>query len=399
MEINLLVGGDTCPIGRNQRLFEQGSAHGLLNDLLPEFEQADLSIVNLECPLVQEAAPIKKCGPALSAPETCALGFKTMGIGVVGLANNHIMDYGPRGLTTTIDALEAAGIGHVGAGRNVAEARQIHVRNVKGVRIGILAVAEHEFCIATIDTPGANPLNVIDFVRNVNEHRSKVDKLIVLVHGGSLHYRYPSPMLLETCRFLVEQGAHAVLCQHSHCAGCMEVYRGAPIIYGQGNFLFDGPDRPLAWQEGILVSLRIGQTGEMDARLIPYRQSADQPGARRMNAQEANAFLEAFDARSAAIADSGRVEAEWKAFCRRRRRAYLHALYGRPGIVRRLAGKFGLLHYLNSPHGQRTQLHLVRCESHREALITVLTMETNRQNRTHCASAGFEGTARPSHPN
>jgi len=224
--MNILITGDTCPIGRNQGFFQRGNTMSLLNDLRPEFEKADISVVNLECPLIQKEAPIEKCGPNLGAPVDCANGLKAMGIDVVGLANNHIMDHGPQGLWITIKALGEHGIAHVGAGENVDKARKILVREVHGIRIGIFAVAEHEFGIATKNAPGANPLDVIDFVRNINEHRSEFDKLIVLVHGGNEHYQYPRPGLMDICRFYVEQGASAVICQHSHCVGCMETYQG-----------------------------------------------------------------------------------------------------------------------------------------------------------------------------
>ena len=377
---NILIGGDTCPIGRNLPLFEAGEAQTLLNDLLPEIEKADLSIVNLECPLIREESPIEKMGPTLGTPEACAKGLKAMGIDVVGLANNHIMDHGPRGLRSTIEALEKHGIKHVGAGENLNAARRILVREVNGIRIGILAVAEHEFGIAAKNTPGANPIDVIDFVRNINEHRSEYDTLIVLVHRGSLHYEYPSPMLLETCRFLVEQGASAVICQHSHCTGCMETYQQAPIIYGQGNFIFDEADRSSAWYKGILVSLEIRENGKIETRLIPYLQSNDLPGARKMSENDESAFLDDFAARSEAIADNSYVVAQWKAFSQDRKRYYLNTLHGNPGFIRRLAGKLGLLHYLDSREVQRTRLHLIRCESHRESLITVLSIETNRHD-------------------
>jgi len=93
--INILIGGDTCPIGRNEPLFRKNDAVGLLGDLAPEFETADLSIVNLECPLIRNETPVAKCGPNLGAPVDCANGLKAMGVDVVGLANNHIMDHGP----------------------------------------------------------------------------------------------------------------------------------------------------------------------------------------------------------------------------------------------------------------------------------------------------------------
>lgn len=380
MKASILIAGDTCPIGRNESLFQQGDATSLLNDLRPEFESVDLSIVNLECPLIRTESPIKKTGPNLGAPEACVGGLTAMGIDVVGLANNHIMDHGHHGLWTTIEALDKHGVLHVGAGKNLDAARRILVREIDGIRIGILAVAEHEFCIAGNENPGANPLDVIDFVRNVHAHRAEFDKLLVLVHGGNEHYPYPRPGLMDTCRFYVEQGASAVICQHSHCVGCMETHRGAPIIYGQGNFLFDMPSRYPTWHEGCLVQLTLDQTGHCEARVIPLRQADGGPGARRMSEQEEADWRRAFEARSQHLADPQMVEEKWRAFCRDHKREYLHTLHGKPSFLRRLAGKLDLLHILDGPEKQRARLGIIQCESHREAMKTILESEATRQS-------------------
>ena len=378
MKASILIAGDTCPIGRNESLFQQGDAVSLLNDLRPEFESADLSILNLECPLIRTESPIDKTGPNLGASEGCAGGLKAMGIDVVGLANNHIMDHGPQGLRTTIKALGKHGIAHVGAGENVDEARKILVRDVHGMRIGILAVAEHEFGIATGNTPGANPLDVINYVRNVHANRAEFDKLIVLVHGGNEHYPYPRPGLMDTCRFYVEQGASAVICQHSHCVGCMETYQGAPIIYGQGNFLFDWDSSLDTFNEGLLIALEFSPGEKPSINLIPYRQSCGAAGAHRMTSGQEASFRETFAIRSKTILDESALLACWEAFCKNSKRYYLSTLHGKPGPLRRLARKLNLLHYLDSQPARMAQLNMIRCESHREALMTALRQETHK---------------------
>jgi hypothetical protein len=376
--IKILIAGDICPIGRNKSLFLQGNAQALLNDLQPEFQQAHLSIANLECPLINDGSPSLKVGPHLGAPMDCIKGLKAMAVDVIGLANNHLMDHGSSGLRSTIQTLDDYSIMHVGGGENIYEARKILVREVHGVRFGILAVAEHEFGIAEKKDPGANPLDLIDCVRNIDEHRSEFDQLIVLVHGGSEMYQYPRPRMRDISHFLVEQGARAIIWQHSHCAGCMEIYLGAPIVYGQGNFLFDQPAKPRMWHEGILICLEINDTGELGARLIPYRQSDSEPGAHAMAEGERKSFMEGFLTRSEAILDEAFVDQQWDTFCENNKRYYLHRLRGKASIFRRVMGKLNLLHYLDTPAIQRTRLNIIRCESHRDLLIKVLTREAKR---------------------
>ncbi len=180
--ITVLVGGDVCPIGVNMRLFVSGDAPGLFGGLLAEFQRADLSVVNLECPLIGERTPITKSGPVLGAPPECVNGMKAAAIDVVNLGNNHIMDHGVRGFRSTLAALREHDIDYVGAGEDLEEARRILIRRVKGTAIGILSMAEHEFNIAAERRPGANPLDLIEFVRSVRDHNSQWDHLIVLFH-------------------------------------------------------------------------------------------------------------------------------------------------------------------------------------------------------------------------
>jgi len=193
--VDIIIGGDVCPIRRNMPYFVKGDSKALFNDLLIEFTQSDLSIINLECPLIREKSPILKSGPVLGANNECINGIKNAQIKVVNLANNHILDHGANGLLNTISVCRNANIAVVGAGENLTEAGYILIRKINGVNIGVLSFAEHEFSIATNNSSGANPLSLIEYVRSIRRDRDKLDYFIVLVHGGKEYYPYPSPQL------------------------------------------------------------------------------------------------------------------------------------------------------------------------------------------------------------
>lgn len=369
----VLVGGDLCPVGRNEPLFRRGDAAGLFHDLLAEFGRADIAVVNLECPLIRENTPILKTGPVLGAGEESITGIRAAGIDILALANNHIMDHGPAGLANTLRVCRESKVAAVGAGDDLAAARTILVRELEGVRVGFLAMAEHEFSIADEDNPGSNPLDVIDFVRNVRENRSRFDVLVVILHAGNEQYPYPRPRLMDTCRFLVEQGANAVVCQHSHCAGAMEMYRGAPIVYGQGNLLFDLPSRPAGWYTGFLLCLSVERSGVVGTRVVPFVQSREEAGTRGLAGDEERVFRAGFEERSAAIASPAFVRAQWERFCAQNGDGYLLALFGHGRVTGRLNRWVPVLRVLHSRRELRTCLNLVRCESHREALLRILS--------------------------
>jgi poly-gamma-glutamate synthesis protein (capsule biosynthesis protein) len=368
----VIVGADICPIEGNRPYFEAGDAARLFNDLLPEFEQAGLVVANLECPLIEKQTPILKTGPNFGEPPACIIGIQQAGIDVLCLANNHILDHGAEGLKSTLNTCFAAGVGTVGADENLAAARRILVREIQGVRIGLLAVAEREFSIAAKESPGANPLDIMDFVRNVNSRRAEFDYLVVLLHGGG-EFLVPTPRIQDTCRFMIEMGANAVVVQHPHVLGGWEKYQGGHIVYGQGALIMDEAiyrDRK-SFHEGFLVKLNLAADATSTLEIIPFTQSDPVPGARRMDQERERQFRQELEERSQAIKEAAYVEAEWLQFCERNKHAYLSALLGHNRVLAKL-NKTGLVEKLL--HGRLPLLrakNVACCETHREAIQTI----------------------------
>ena len=371
----ILIGGDLVPLGRTLPAFVEGDAEGIFHDLLPEFEKADMVIANLECPLIVRPSPIAKSGRVLGAPVDCVRALAKAGIDAVNLANNHILDHGEEGLRSTLKACRETGIETVGAGENHIAAGRILIRTVAGVRIGFMGVAEHEWSVAAADAWGANPLDPAHYVRMLRRHRGQYDFLVVLVHGGIERYHYPPPRLMDMCRFMVEEGAGAVICQHSHCAGCYEQYQGAPIVYGQGNLLFDlGPATSCpGWNEGFLVKLIVEAGSLLRMELVPILQSDGQPGARCMPDDGAGTFLRAVRERSDAIRDPGFVERAWLEWCRARMPVYMSYLRGHGRVLRSLYGRLPWLCRQYPRMVGLVALDIIRCESHREVIETFLS--------------------------
>src|SRR5436190_13126511 len=136
-ETRIVIGGDLCPTKRDADYFCEGNARGLFNDLLEEFEAADLAVVNLECPLIERQSPIIKTGPVLGAPRDAIHGIVSSHIRCVGLANNHTLDHGAAGLESTLRTCATAGIRTFGAGNSLEEARRPLVMNAGPLRIGL----------------------------------------------------------------------------------------------------------------------------------------------------------------------------------------------------------------------------------------------------------------------
>jgi poly-gamma-glutamate synthesis protein (capsule biosynthesis protein) len=369
--MNIVIGGDICPIGKNERSFKTRELSKIYNDLLFEFEKSDLSIINLECPLTDESSPILKNGPNLRVGSECVKGLP---FDIVNLANNHILDQGESGLLNTIKLCNKNGITTVGAGKNLEAASKIIVKTINGLKVGIMGIAEHEYSIAEADTPGANPIDLIHIYRTIKKYRQQFEYLIVLVHAGISNYTLPSPKLRDLCHFLVELGANAIICQHSHCAGSYEKYLNAFIVYGQGNFIFQWPKKDDdMWNTGFLVKLTIPDSiKNHELQIIPYTQNINHFGARKMKNQEMKHFIKMVNDRSSKIEDSEFIENEWNKFCNSKTQSYINQLLNLPSLLNKLDRKFGFMKFFYNRKILMIHENIINCESHREVVETIL---------------------------
>jgi poly-gamma-glutamate synthesis protein (capsule biosynthesis protein) len=126
----VIVGGDICPAGAAQHALAGRNCVDVFHDLMDEFHAADLTVVNLECPLISKPTPVLKFAATLGARRESIRGLASAGIDVLNLANSHICDHGVAGIEDTLDAIGEAGLAGVGvgAGRNIAEASAPLVR-------------------------------------------------------------------------------------------------------------------------------------------------------------------------------------------------------------------------------------------------------------------------------
>ncbi|MBL9126975.1 MAG: CapA family protein [Verrucomicrobiales bacterium] len=368
----IVVGADICPIERCRALFEAGDAKALFNDLLPDLRQADFSIVNLECPLVEKPTAIRKTGPTFGESPRCLNGLKAAGIKAVGLANNHIMDHGSEGLASTLEACRREGILTVGAGPNLDAAAQPLYHQTGDLRIAALAIAEREFSIAGETRPGANPIDPIALVRTFEEIRRNADFVVVLYHGSD-EFFVPTPQVRKNCRFLVELGAHAVFVQHPHVVGGIERYRGGFISYGQGALVMDEAiyRARSSFHEGYLVRIRVSKGTQAAIDLIPFEQSVGSPGARRLPPQREAAFLASLDQRSKQLEEPGFLAREWLRFCRENQHGYMSALLGHGRILSRLNRSGWVTRHLYRRICLLRARNIALCETHREAIQTL----------------------------
>ena len=318
--MKLFLAADLVPTSVTEKYFEAADVRALFGDVCDEVKNADRFIVNLECALTNHDGAIKKFGPNIKCTPECVRGIKKLGVTDVCLSNNHVFDFGVKGLRDTMAALDKAEIPYTGVGENDTDSRKIYYIEKNGKTVAIVNVSEHEYTYALPNRLGVNPFDPFLTMQDIREAKKNSDYLIVIYHGGKEYCRYPSPRLYNMAHEMVHQGADAVICQHSHCIGCYEEYEGAHIVYGQGNFnfVFAGYDCPECWYTALLVGL---DTETNKIEFIPL--IATETGCDVAHGDIGGTILAEFESRNAQLLD-GTWRDGWHEFCTSAEMSYYH---------------------------------------------------------------------------
>jgi len=293
---------------------------------------------------------------------------------VVTLANNHILDYGAKGLLDTFESLRQNKIDYVGAGNNLNEANQPLALEKDGVRIAILNFCENEWSIAEEDKPGANPMDIIDNINQIKAAKATHDKVICIIHGGHEYYPLPSPRMVKLYRFYAECGVNALICHHAHCYSGYEIYQDVPIVYSLGNMVFTKNNKSPEWYQGQLVILEIEVGSPVELNLIPIEQSNDFHVS-LMEKDSKNKALQKVQYFKSIIEDNDILQKEWLKFVNNKSRIldvifpisflsgkYLRNIFRKLGINKKFINKDYIKYIIN----------YFRCEAHRDIMLELL---------------------------
>lgn len=189
------------------------------------FENDSLTVANCENVFTDSEleAVAKNYDPAYwyrSKAENAGI-FTAGGVDVVSLANNHTDDYGDRGHTDTIAAVEAAGLEWGDDGKPL-------VIELEGLKFGL-------YLCTMYSSWGAN--KIFDWLAEAVE---TTDYQIVYYHGGTERVYVPDDWRVAVSRKLADAGADLVVGGHPHVLQPLEFYGDSVICHSLGNFLFGG---------------------------------------------------------------------------------------------------------------------------------------------------------------
>lgn len=341
------------------------------------FDRADYRIVNLEAPITADIRRnrILKTGPHLRASQENTLAaLRKLKIDLVTLANNHIMDYGSPGLQDTLASLRESGIETVGAGRDGLAAASPYVLERDDLRVAFLNFAENEWSTASRDKPGANPLDLIENVRQIQEAKKTSDYVIVIIHGGHEYMHFPSPERVRRYRYYAENGASMIVGHHPHCVNGCEVHGRSPILYSLGNFVFTRPSDFESWYTGLVLSLCLKKDQECTWELIPVVQSKNGFALTLPQGEARELILRRIEEYGKIIVDDLRLGREWESFLSARRMSYVNVFSPlniiRSAHIRVVLARLGWDRFFLRKSHYADILNNLRCESHAEAAKT-----------------------------
>lgn len=258
--VRLIFAGDIMLDEGPGRLIKSGG------DPLAPFDsvlkEADYRIANLECSVAEGGFPHDhKIYTFRAAPQ--ALSVLKDRFDAVSLANNHSGDYGRQGLLETMQNLTDAGISYFGAGINLNEAHKPLWINRKGLKIAVLGYNEYKprSFEAGPTWPGiawSEDDHVISDIRAAKA--AGADLIIPFMHWGWEKESQPSERQRLLAHKMIDEGASLVVGGHPHVTQGAEMYKGKPIIYSLGNFVFNGFDDSAA-KHGWLLRLKVDKSG------------------------------------------------------------------------------------------------------------------------------------------
>ena len=238
------------------------------DEMLSHMQKSDLFMLNHEFVFSNRGEAMEDKEYTLKNDPKYVKILQELGTDVVGIANNHILDFGQEAFLDTLDTLENANIPYAGGGRNLSEASAPVVQTINGQTFAIFAATRvspsadwyagknHPGILQTYD---ATTLN-----KEIEDANGKYDHVIVFVHWGVERVEIPEDYQRTLAKGYIDAGADLIIGAHPHVLQGFEYYKGVPICYSLGNYLFGNRTG-----ETLLLNASFDSDDELSIQLIP----------------------------------------------------------------------------------------------------------------------------------
>ncbi len=264
--LTLFVIGDIMSHGAVRKSAEQYGYKTFFKYIEGQIRDADLAVGNMEFPL---AGKPYSGYPAFSGPDSYAAYLDEVGFDVLLTANNHILDKGTAGMRRTIRRLEEMDIPYTGIARDAASDTLVNPLPVlvKGVRIALVNFTYGTEKGTSVRWPKVNYMDRKRLAPIMERARETADFVIVFPHWGVEYAHFHDAEQESFARWLVAEGADAIVGGHPHVIQDVQWIDGVPVIYSLGNALSNQNDLPARFEAAL--TLRIVHRFGEPLRLLP----------------------------------------------------------------------------------------------------------------------------------
>lgn len=246
------------------------------------FENSTINIGNCESPMAGKERGYSGY-PTFNAPEHLAIDLKELGVDIMTTSNNHSLDKGFKGLASTLDFLDNAGIDHVGTARTKEEQNTILFKDLNGIKTAFLSFTygtngipvpeDKEFCV--------NLIQKDLILKQINQAKAEGAELIVAsMHWGVEYQTTENAEQDSLAEFLIENDVKVILGSHPHVLQPMKMMKVITeegeekeglVIFSQGNFFSN--QRQANTRNTAIFNIEVkkdGKTGEITVSHVTY---------------------------------------------------------------------------------------------------------------------------------
>lgn len=222
----ILFTGDVM-LGRsvNKSMLENNSSSWPFEFVSDVMSQADITYINLESPFTQDCE-ITSIGMKFCSDTKNISALVESGVDVASIANNHTFNYGVTGLDITTNLLKNNNIEVTGNGD-----------------IAVIASGEAKIAFVSFNDigvyPGVSQATEYNISTQIFKAKQIADLVFVTFHWGKEYQKDPTSRQVRFAHLAVDAGADLVIGAHPHWVQTNEIYKGVPVYYSLGNFVFD----------------------------------------------------------------------------------------------------------------------------------------------------------------
>lgn len=246
------------------------------------FKNSTVNIGNCESPMAGAERGYSGY-PTFNAPEHLAIDLKELGVDVMTTSNNHSLDKGFSGLSSTLGFLDDAEINHVGTARTEEEQNTILFMDLNGIKTAFLSYTygtngipvpeDKEFCVNLIDED-----LILKQIEQAKEEGAEL--IVVSMHWGVEYQTTENAEQDRLAEFLIKNDVDIILGSHPHVLQPMKMLKVETdegeekeglVIFSQGNFFSNQTQENT--QNTAIFNIEVkkdGETGEVTVEKVTY---------------------------------------------------------------------------------------------------------------------------------